>query len=262
MRLVDSHCHFNLLDLTETKDDLSPFIQRAQEADVCHFLNVCVSIANFNQVLSVAEQYPFISASVGLHPNEEKEEVTYDELITLGNHPKVVAIGETGLDYYRTYLDKTTQLKRFVSHIHAAQHLKKPLIIHTRHAIDDTLRIMQEENATSCRGVMHCFTEEWTYAKKALDMGFYISISGIVTFKTAEAVREVAQKTPLDRLLIETDSPYLAPLPMRGKANEPAFVKHTAEFIATLRQVPLETFAHQTTENFFTLFTEAKRSYV
>jgi len=262
MQLVDSHCHLNLLDLTENENSVLPFIERAQKVHVYHFLNVCVSIVHFNDVLRTAEKYPFISASVGLHPNEEKEEVTEDELIKLGSHQKVVAIGETGLDYYRTYLDKLTQQERFRAHVRAAQQLKKPLIIHTRNAITDTLQMMHEEKADSCGGVMHCFTEDWSCAKKALDLGFFISISGIVTFKNANVVREVAKNTPLDRLLIETDSPYLAPGPMRGQPNEPAFLEHTAAFIADLRQVPLETFANQTTENFFTLFTGAKRTYV
>jgi TatD DNase family protein len=262
MFLVDSHCHLDLLDLTATQGQVLPFIQRAQQAGVHYFLNVCVSIAEFKQNLITAKKFPFVATSVGLHPNETTEETSCEELVRLGRDAKVLAIGETGLDYYRTTGDHAPQQQRFREHIQAAKQLQKPLIIHTREAIDDTLKILKEENAAEVTGVMHCFTENWASAKKALDLGFYISISGVVTFKNAETVREVAQKTPISRLLIETDAPYLAPQPMRGQPNEPAYVKHTAAFIAQLRDMTPEAFAHQTTDNFFTLFKGAERPHV
>ena len=261
MFLVDSHCHLDLLQLDEV-NNLSAILTRAKEQGVQYLLNVCVTLSRFPQVIKAAEDYPFISASVGLHPNEQSEEIDSSTLIKLGAHPKVVAIGETGLDYYRTTGDITWQQQRFRAHIAAAKHLKKPLIIHTREAKADTLMIMKEEKADECAGVMHCFTEDWETAKAALDLDFYISFSGIVTFKNAATIQDVAKRVPLDRLLIETDAPYLAPLPHRGKANEPAFVRHTAEYIASLRKVDIQKFAAQSTQNFFTLFNGATRPHV
>ncbi|RDI46020.1 TatD family hydrolase [Aquicella lusitana] len=257
MFLVDSHCHLDLLDLTPDEGDLNRVIARAQEQGVHYLLNVCVALDGFPTLLKTAERYPFVSTSVGLHPNENPAPVTdVDEttLIRLAQHPKVVAIGETGLDYFRSTGDLEWQRTRFRTHIEAAKKVGKPLIVHTRDAKDDTIRIMKEERADQVQGVMHCFTEDWAMAKKALDMNFYISFSGIVTFKSAVTLQDVARQVPLDRILIETDCPYLAPNPHRGKPNEPAYVRYTADYIAKLRNISLETFAEQTTKNFFTLF--------
>lgn len=262
MFLVDSHCHLDLLDLTSDQGDLNKVISRAQANGVHSLLNVCVKLADFPHVLKAAEIYPFVSASVGLHPNDTDEEVDLPILIKLGQHNKVVAIGETGLDYFRTTGDTEWQRERFRTHIRAALELQKPLIIHTRDAKEDTIRIMQEEGAARAGGVMHCFTEDWNMAKQALEMNFYISFSGIITFKNATTIQEVARQIPLERILIETDSPYLAPNPHRGKPNEPAFVRYTAEYIAALRNVSLSEFAEQTTQNFFNLFKGAVRPHV
>lgn len=262
MFLVDSHCHLDLLDLTPDQGDLNRVIARAQQNGVQYFLNVCVSLADFPTLLKTAEKYPCVSASVGLHPNEQDEQVDADTLVKLAQSPKVIAIGETGLDYFRSTGNLDWQRERFRAHIQAAKTLKKPLIIHMRDATEDTLKIMREENVQDIGGVMHCFSENWDIAKAALDLGFYISLSGIVTFKNALPTQEVAKQLPFDRILIETDSPYLAPMPHRGKPNEPGYVRHTAEFIANLRAESLDTFAEQTTNNFFNLFTGAVRPHV
>ena len=262
MFLVDSHCHLDLLDLTADDGDVSRVVARAEESGVHHFLNVCVAISEFPTILKTSEKFASVSTSVGLHPNEKDEEITEEQLIKLAQHSKVVAIGETGLDYFRTTGETEWQRERFRAHIRAAKHLNKPLIIHTRDAQADTLKIMQEENAKEARGVMHCFSEDWEVAKAALDMGFYISFSGIVTFKSATTIQEAARQVPLDRLLVETDSPYLAPVPYRGKPNEPAYVRHTAEYLATLRGISFEALAEQTTNNFFHLFSGAVKPNV
>lgn len=262
MFLVDSHCHLDMLDLTPDGGDLNKVIERAKANGVNYFLNVCVSLRDFPAVLKIAKTYPFISASVGLHPNDQEEEADANLLIGLAQDEKVIAIGETGLDYFRSTGDLEWQKQRFRAHIAAAKAVQKPLIVHTRDAKDDTIRLMQEERANEAGGVMHCFTEDWDIAKKALDMNFYISLSGIVTFKSARTVQEVASRVPLDRLLIETDSPYLAPDPYRGKPNEPAYVRYTAEYIAKLRNLSLDALAEQTTQNFFTLFKGARRPHV
>jgi TatD DNase family protein len=263
MYLVDSHCHLYMLDLTPDNGDLNQVIQRAQSEGVQHFLNVSVSLKNINTLIKMAEAYPFVTASVGLHPNEQDEaEANIETLVSLGSHPKVVAIGETGLDYFRSEGDLDWQRQRFRTHIAAAKQLNKPLIIHTRQAKDDTIRIMREEDAQSIGGVMHCFTEDWEMAEKALALGFYISFSGIVTFKNAADIQEVAKRMPLDRMLLETDCPYLAPNPFRGKPNEPSYMRQTAEFIANLRGISTEELAQQTTHNFFTLFKGAEKYHV
>lgn len=262
MFLVDSHCHLDMLDLTQDNGTLEPVLARAKANDVKYILNVCVTIKDFPNVLKTAEKYPFVSASLGLHPNEQSEEIDTEGLLKLGQHKKVIAIGETGLDYFRTKGDMTWQQNRFRNHIEAAKTLQKPLIIHTRQAKDDTIRIMREEKANMVSGVMHCFTEDWVMAKQALDQDFYISFSGIVTFKNAPVIQEVAKLVPLDRMLIETDAPYLAPNPHRGKPNEPGYVRHTAEFIASLRNVSMEELAEATTQNFFKLFKGAENPHV
>lgn len=262
MFLVDSHCHLDLLDLTPDEGDVSRIIARAKQQDVHYFLNVCVEIAEFPTILKTSEKFDCVSTSVGLHPNEQGEEITADQLIQLASHPKVVAIGETGLDYFRTTGETEWQRDRFRAHIQAAKKIQKPLIIHTRDARADTLDIMRTEKASQARGVMHCFSEDWEVAKAALDMDFYISFSGIVTFKTAMVLQEVAKLVPLDRILVETDSPYLAPVPHRGKPNEPAYVRHTAAFIANLKGISLDKLAEQTTQNFFHLFSGAAKPNV
>jgi TatD DNase family protein len=256
MFLVDSHCHLDRLDLTVHAGKLENALAAAHEQGVGHMLCVCITLAQFPDILNIAKSYPHISVSVGLHPNEEVQtEPTTEDIIKIAQNDRVVAIGETGLDYYRSEGDVEWQRDRFRQHIRAAISCGLPLIIHSRQARADTLKIMQEEGAEA--GVMHCFTEDWEMAKKALDMGFHISISGIVTFKNATEVQAVAKRIPLDRILIETDSPYLAPNPYRGKSNEPAYVRNVAEFIAQLRGIDIEQFAQQTTENFSKLFTKA-----
>ena len=249
---IDSHCH---LDFPELVGRLDEVFTRMRDNQVTHALCVSVNLADFPSVLALAEAHEHLYASVGVHPDyPDVAEPSVDELVNLAQHPKIVAIGETGLDYFRLTGDLEWQRQRFRHHIQAARKCAKPLIIHTRSAADDTLRIMQEEGAGEAGGVMHCFTENWAVARAVLDMGFYISFSGIVTFKNAKALKEVAQNVPLDRMLIETDAPYLAPVPFRGKTNEPGFVKHVAEEIARLRGCELDLIARHTSENFIKLF--------
>jgi len=250
--LVDSHCH---LDFPELASNLDSVMALMRENGVAQALCVSVILEDFPRVRALAERYPHLYGSVGVHPDYENvAEVTAAELVTLAQHPKIVAIGETGLDYYRLKGDLDWQRKRFRRHIHAARECGKPLIIHTREAAADTVRIMREEGADKAGGVMHCFTESWEMAEAAMDLGFYISFSGIVTFKNAQALKEVARKVPLERMLIETDAPYLAPVPHRGKINQPGWVKHVAEEIARLREIPLAQVAAKTSENFYRLF--------
>jgi len=226
-----------------------------QAAEVTHALCVCVNLRDFPQVLALAERYPNIYASVGVHPDEPPgNDPELNDLVELARHPRVIAIGETGLDYYRQTGDTAWQRARFRTHIRAARTCGKPLIVHTRAAADDTLAIMREENAGAIGGVMHCFTESLTVAHEAMEQNFYISISGIVTFKNATALKQVTEALPLERLLIETDAPYLAPIPFRGKPNEPAYVRYVAEEVARIKKQPFATIAEQTTANFFRLF--------
>ncbi len=259
--LVDSHCHLNLLGHGSSAETQQTIL-RANREGVQFFLNVCVAIKDFPNILATAKSYPNVAASVGLHPNHQDEEITTAELVTLANDDKVIAIGETGLDYYRSTGEVEWQRDRFRQHIQAALAVKKPLIVHTRAAKEDTIAILREEQASNVGGVIHCFTEDWPFAKQALDLGFYISFSGIVTFKNAVAIQDAARQVPLNRLLIETDCPYLAPVPMRGKPNEPAYMRHTAEFLAKMHNVSLEDFAKQTTDNFFTLFKGTQKTHV
>ncbi len=224
---------------------------------VTHALCVGVDLPDFPRVRALAEAHDNLFASVGVHPDyTDTPEPTVEELVALARHPRVVAIGETGLDYFRLKGDLEWQRQRFRTHIRAAREAGKPLIIHTRQAAEDTLRVMREEGAGEAGGVMHCFTETWEVAEAAMDMGFYISFSGIVTFKNAEALREVARRVPLERMLIETDSPYLAPVPFRGKTNEPAFVRYVAEEIARLKGVGVTDVGEATSRNFFNLFVQ------
>lgn len=227
---------------------------------VTHALTISTTLATFPAVRRVADAGGNVWCSAGVHPDErgDAHEVTVDELLAMANDDKVIAIGETGLDYFRTEGDTEWQRSRFRTHIRAARRAAKPLVIHTRAAAEDTLRLMREEGAEEAGGVMHCFTESWEVAEAAMAMGFHISFSGIVTFKNAAPLREVAKLVPLERMLVETDSPYLAPVPHRGKPNQPAFVKHVAEEIARLRGIPLEEVAQRTSENFFRLFRHAR----
>jgi TatD DNase family protein len=253
--LVDSHCHLNFSEFT---DNMPALRQQMQASDVGHALCVSVTLDKFPEVLNLAEQFENFYASVGVHPDyEDIEEPTVDELVRLAQHPKIVAIGETGLDYFRLTGDLEWQRERFRTHIRAAVLAGKPLIIHTRSAAEDTLKIMQEEGANKIGGVMHCFTENLQVAEAAIEMGFYISFSGIVTFKNATQIKEVAQAIPLDKILVETDSPYLAPVPFRGKTNQPAYVKYVAQEVANLRGISLDEVMQATTNNFFTLFKHA-----
>ena len=253
---IDSHCH---IDFPELAARLPEVFSRMADNKVSHALCVSVDLPDFPHVRELAEKYPNIFASVGVHPDyEDTPEPTVEELVRLADHPKVIAIGETGLDYYRLQGDLEWQRERFRVHIRASRATGKPLIIHTRSAPEDTIRIMREEGAGAdeggADGVMHCFTESLAVAEAAMAMGFYISFSGIVTFRNARELQAVARAVPLERILIETDSPYLAPVPHRGKMNEPGFVCHVAEYMATLKEIPLERVAQQTTENFFRLF--------
>jgi TatD DNase family protein len=249
---VDSHCH---LSFPELQEDLAGVLARMREARVEAALNVCTTLPEFPSVLAVAGQAANIFASVGVHPDyTETPEPTVELLAELARHPKVVAIGETGLDYYRLAEPLEWQRDRFRVHIRAARLAGKPLIVHTRAASDDTIRIMREEGADRAGGVMHCFTESLEVARAAMDLGFHISFSGIVTFKNARELQAVAQAVPLARLLIETDAPYLAPVPHRGRRNEPSFVPHVAAKLAELHGVAVERVAEQTTENFRLLF--------
>ncbi len=250
--LVDSHCH---LDFPELADKLPAVLDVMRENGVTRALCVSVTLEDFPKVLALAEQHEQLWASVGVHPDyPDLREPSVTELVELAQHPKVVAIGETGLDYYRLTGDLEWQRERFRVHIRAAREAGKPLIIHTRSAAADTLRLMREEGAGEAGGVMHCFTESWEVARGALDLGFYISFSGIVTFKNAKDLKEVARQVPLDRMLVETDSPYLAPVPFRGKTNQPGWVRHVAEEIACLQGREFSEVAAATTANFYKLF--------
>lgn len=257
---IDSHCHINFPDLSRR---LPEILARMAENRVTHALCVSVDLPDFPQVLDLAIRYPHIFASVGVHPDyEDTPEPTVDDLVRMADHEKIIAIGETGLDYYRLQGNLEWQRERFRTHIRASRATGKPLIIHTRSASADTIRIMQEEGAGldkgGAGGVMHCFTESLEVAQAAMEMDFMISFSGIVTFKSACDLQAVARLVPLENMLIETDSPYLAPMPHRGKTNEPGFVKHVGEYLATLKEVAPEVLARQTSENFFRLFRHAR----
>jgi TatD DNase family protein len=249
---TDSHCHLDFPGLVE---NLPVLLDRMNEAQVSRALCISVQLETFPDVLRLAENHEQLWATAGVHPDyEDIQEPSVDTLLALANHPKVIGIGETGLDYFRLTGDLEWQRNRFRTHLRASKICKKPVIVHTRNAGDDTLRILKEEGVQESGGIIHCFTESLEFAKQALDLGMYLSFSGIVTFKNAADLREVARYAPLDRILIETDSPYLAPVPHRGKTNEPSFVPHVAKAIATERQLTLEEVGIQTTLNFNTLF--------
>jgi TatD DNase family protein len=257
--LVDSHCHLDML--CQDQAGLAAVLEDARHQDVQHMLCVAVSLERFAPMMALIEPYPGISASVGVHPDGSGvEEPDVETLAALAEQERVVAIGETGLDYYRAEGDVEWQRQRFRRHIRAAREVNKPLIVHTRAAREDTLKIMAEENAAQAGGVLHCFTEDWEMAKVAMDMNFYISFSGIVTFKNARELQAVAQRVPIERMLVETDSPYLAPVPKRGKTNQPAYVRYVAEYIAGLRDESVDTVARATTRNFYTLFAAARQA--
>lgn len=248
--MIDSHCHLNRLE------DVNAALRFAKTQGVSHMLCVSVVLEDLPEILAIAQAHEGVYASVGLHPTEAvSTEPSVEGLVKLASDPLVIAIGETGLDYYRCEGDMTWQQERFKTHINAARAVGKPLIVHTREAREDTIRILREE-ANGVQGVMHCFTETWEMAQQAMDLGFYISFSGIVTFKNALELQEVAKRVPMDRMLIETDAPYLAPVPYRGKPNEPGYVRYVAEAIAALRGIPFEEVVAQTTDNFRRLFAQ------
>jgi TatD DNase family protein len=252
---IDSHCH---LDFPDLADDLDSVLQRMAGAGVSHALCVSVTLEDLPRLRSVISSHRHLFSSVGVHPDyEDVEEPTVDELVLLADAPGVVAIGETGLDYFRIKGDVEWQRERFRTHIRAARRCGKPLIVHTRAASEDTLRILREEGADTVGGVMHCFTESWEVARGAIDLGFKISFSGILTFKSAEDLRATASKVPDHALLIETDSPYLAPVPMRGKTNEPSFVPLVAQRLAEIRNTSASAVGELTSQNFFDLFKHA-----
>ena len=257
--LVDSHCH---LDFPDFAEDLDAVVSRAAEAGVGTMLTIGTSLGAFDGVLAVAERYPNVWCSVGIHPHEAGSEAGVDarRLIDLASHPKVVGIGETGLDYYYEHSPRAAQAENFRAHIAAARETGLPLIVHSRDADEDTARILTEEAGKGTfPGLIHCFTSGIDLARTALGLGLYISFSGIVTFKSASDLRETAKIVPEDRILVETDSPYLAPVPHRGKRNEPAFVARTAALVAETRGEELARFSARTTDNFFNLFTKVAR---
>lgn len=254
--LVDSHCHLNRLNLKDS-DSLDNAVQRARDAGVEHMLCVAVALNEFVEMKAAVAPYPGVSLSCGVHPLDLDGALDVDLLQQLAVGPDVVAIGETGLDYHYDQECIPQQQLAFRQQIQVANSLNKPIIVHTREAREDTMNILREEHAEKCGGVLHCFTENWEMAEQALELGFYISFSGIVTFRNAEALRDVAKRVPLERMLIETDSPYLAPVPYRGKPNEPAYVREVGEYVAHLRGMTLPELAQITKDNFFTLFSGA-----
>lgn len=255
--LVDSHCH---LDFPDLASDLPGILERMRTAGVGCAVCVSVNLEDFPRVLALSERHPELYATVGVHPEyTDAEEPTKARLLELAAHPKVIAIGETGLDYYWQKDRPEWQRQRFRTHIRAARDCGKPLVVHMRDAADDTLGILAEEGASAVGGIMHCFTETWDVARRALDLGFLISFSGIVTFRNATAIHEVARMAPLDRILVETDAPYLAPVPYRGKRNEPSYVRHVAESVASLRGISTEEVVSATTSNFYRLFNNLEK---
>ncbi len=254
MQIVDSHCHLNKLDFVKFGGNIESVITHAKELSVIKFLCVCIDLEHFDEILFLAKKYPQIYASVGVHPvNTKGKDPSICQLLKLANYEEVVAIGETGLDYF--HIERAIadwQRNRFRRHIRASNQSGKPMIIHTRNAKEDTIKIMQEEKAK--QGVMHCFSEDWETAQMALDLGFYISFSGTITFKSARDLREVAKKVPSDKLLVETDSPYLTPMPYRGTSNLPAYSYYVAEKLAEIRGVSINDIASTTTSNFEQLF--------
>jgi TatD DNase family protein len=258
--LVDSHCHLDRLKLEPYGGDLSAAINAAHARGIQQMLCISISLGNIQAVIDIAHQYPSVVASVGVHPCDVKAgTATAEQLFAWAQQPKVVALGETGLDYHYETESKELQHESFALHLDVGGKAGLPVVVHTREAREDTLALIKAHGSLEHSGVLHCFTEDWDMAKRALDLNYYISISGIVTFKTAEQIREVVRNMPLDRLLVETDSPYLAPVPFRGKPNEPKNVREVAEFVAEVKGIPFEELAHHTTENFYRLFSKAKQ---
>lgn len=258
--LIDSHCHLDKLDLAPYDGNLEAALQAAFARQISHVVCIGIDMDGIEGILALAERHDRVFATVGVHPlYRENREPSQEELVRVARHPKIIAIGETGLDYFYGEGDLQWQKDRFVTHIRAAREAGLPLVIHTRGAKQDTLDFLRSEGGGEVRGVLHCFTEDLDMAKQAIDLGFLISISGIVTFRNAEELRVVVKALPLDRLLVETDAPWLAPIPYRGKSNEPKFVVEVAQKVAELHGLDLETVARQTTENFFGLFTRAQR---
>ena len=249
---VDSHCHLDRLD--KTPEELSEVLNFARNRGIEHFLCVSVSVKDFPAMLNSVKRFKDVSVSCGVHPLHQEDACSYEDLLQMSDNEDVVAIGETGLDYFYGAETKSVQLTSFVDHVKVANKLKKPLIIHTRDAREDTIELLKQHKDPSTKGVLHCFTETWEMAQAAIELGMYISISGIVTFKTATELQEVVKKIPLNKLLIETDSPWLAPVPYRGKPNQPGFVREVGEFIADLKGISVEKLANITTNNFYDLF--------
>lgn len=256
---VDSHCHLDRLELDKLSMSLDDVIHQASAQKIEHMLCVCVSLAEYEKMAATVAPYHNVSVSCGEHPLHQNDSVDADLLLQRCALQEVVAVGETGLDYFYAPENKLNQQDAFVKHIEVATTVNKPLIIHTRDARADTLALMRSYHADKCGGVLHCFTENWEMAKAALDLGFYISISGIMTFRNADELRAVVKKLPLDRLLIETDAPYLTPVPFRGKTNQPAYVTAVAKAVAEVKQVSLEELAERTTANFYQLFSQVQR---
>lgn len=253
--LIDSHCHLDRIDLKPYEDDFSCFMTAAKANQLEHLLCIAIDLESYPAMLDLVLNFPEISLTVGVHPNvKECKDPSVDELVALGKLNKIVGIGETGLDYFRSEGDLSWQHQRFRNHIRAAKILKKPLIIHTREAKADTLKILKDEGAEEIGGIIHCFTEDWEFAQNALDLNFYISFSGIITFNNATTIRDVVKKIPSDKFLIETDSPYLAPVPFRGRPNYPIYVRYVAEQVAELRGITVNKVADITTNNFYNLF--------
>ncbi len=259
MILVDSHCH---LDMLSEYDSVDNILARADEAGVKYMQTICTRLDNFNNIITIAKKFPNVYASVGVHPSEVESVVSHEELTRLSSDPKVIGLGETGLDYFYNKDQEQQKMQRdsFASHIRSAQENKLPVIIHMRDAEIDTIEMLQyHKKIQDFPALIHCFTSTLDFAKQVLDLGLYISVSGIVTFKNADALRDVVKYVPADRILVETDAPYLAPVPMRGKTNEPSYTKYVAEFIANLKNIDVDEFANLSTNNFFTLFTKAKQ---
>ncbi|CUX97210.1 metal-dependent hydrolase [Candidatus Hoaglandella endobia] len=254
MFLVDSHCHLDKLDYQQLHQDVSDVVAKARTREVKLLLSVCTTLSGFNSMTELISRCDNVLFSCGIHPLNLNEPYDFKELRRLASGDNVVALGETGLDYYYQQDNKVQQQGVFCEHIRVGRELNKPVIVHTRSAREDTLAVLRAEQADKCGGVLHCFTEDLTTAKTLLDFGFYISFSGIVTFRNAEALRQAVRYVPLDRLLVETDSPYLAPVPFRGKENQPAYVRNIAEYMATLKDVSLEELAVTTSTNFGQLF--------
>ena len=255
--LVDSHCHIPLLKETVSVEEI---LKEAKSHQIAHMLCVAIDLGGSPEIIQLAKTHKMISASVGVHPNTElAKTLVINEITAIANDEEVVAIGETGLDYFRSEGDLSWQRERFRTHIQAAKELKKPLIIHSREAKEDVIQILKEEKAETVGGVMHCFVDDIETAKKAINMNFLISFSGIVTFKNAKPLQEVAKQVPLEHMLVETDAPYLAPTPFRGKTNQPAYVKYVAEFISELKDIPFDTVAEQTSLNYENKFNKINK---